>query len=853
MLRAFAAAGCLLMSTAAPAQVPGSEPLPAVSRFTIANSPIGLVGDVRPRQYVGVVGRRAAWLGTETGEAEVWVHPLKLAAAFQIDFRIPDYIDPVRGADLARTIEVRPELTTITYSHATFTVRQHILAPVDSPGLLLLLEVDTFTRLEIIVRFQSAFQLAWPGGFGGQYAVWDEAQRAFVLSESLQRHNAFIGSPWATIASSHPAHAVPDAPSTFTIPVDAARARREFIPIAIAAGIAPRDEVAEQYRRLLGSARALYEEKRAHVDRLLATSAHVDTPDDRLDLALAWSTINLDEQMVCNPDLGCGLVAGWGPSGRGARPGFGWFFGGDAAINSFAMSSLGLRDDVAQGLRFLAKYQRDDGKVTHEISQAAGRLPWFTEFPYTYYHADTTPFWIVAIGRHWRATADRALLDELWPRVRRAWAWCLTTDTDGDGLMENTAGGLGAIEVGDLGRDIHEDIYLAAVWIEAIKTVAEMAEAVADARLLADAKQRLPRALDTLNRRYWLDGPGHHAFGLLRSGRVNDALTVWPATAASFGQFDAARAARTLTKLSGPRIATDWGVRMLASDHPLYDPTHYNMGAVWPFVTGFVASGQYRYRRPWAGFPLIQAVASMTFDWARGRHPELLSGAYYRPLDTAVPQQFFATSMLVTPVMQGLFGWSPDAGAGRARLAPQLPPAWERLAVKGLAVGPARVSADLSRSSTSLTARLHASEGPVELAFAPDVPLGASRISAAVDGRAVPLDASGELRLRLADKPVTVKVSWQGGLALDPVVPALRPGQTSAPARLVDFTWSGGAWTLDVEGAPGSALEVSVRGTAIREARGAAILGRDGPQTRLRISLPPGEAALVSARVTLAP
>ena len=120
---------------------------------------------------------------------------------------------------------------------------------------------------------------------------------------------------------------------------------------------------------------------------------------------------------------------------------------------------------------------------------------------------------------------------------------------------------------------------------------------------------------------------------------------------------------------------------MLTTESPLYDPTHYNMGAVWPFVTGFLAWGHYRYERPWAGYPLVEALGQMTFDWARGRHPELLSGAYYRPLDEAVPQQFFATSMFATSVLSGLLGWEPDAMAGAARLAPQLPPQWVQIAL----------------------------------------------------------------------------------------------------------------------------------------------------------------------------
>ena len=417
-------------------------------------------------------------------------------------------------------------------------------------------------------------------------------------------------------------------------------------------GRAPRGSAARRarpscgcrYRDLVAGAEAVYRERVEHARRLRSEAVTIDSPDDQLDLAFEWAKVNLDEQRVCNPDLGCGPVAGWGPSGQSTRPGFGWFFGGDAAINSLAMSSAGMREPVAEGLRFFAKYQRADGKITHEISQAAGRLPWFTDFPYTYYHADTTPYWIAAVWQHWRATGDAALVDELWSALRKAWAWCLTTETDGDGIIENTTGGLGAIEVGAIGERIHQDIYLAAVWMLAIEAMTDLAAAKGDTSLEARARSLRETARRTLNDRYWIEGAGHHAFGILASGRTNDALTVWPATAAAFGLLEAPRARRTLTALASHRVTADWGSRMLATDHPLYEPLHYNMGAVWPFVTGFVSLGHYTYGRPWAGYPLIDALKQLTFDFARGRHAELLSGAFYRPLDTAVPHQFFATS-----------------------------------------------------------------------------------------------------------------------------------------------------------------------------------------------------------------
>lgn len=832
-------------------QTAGARP-GALPKFPIADSPLALSGDVRPRQYLGVIGRRAAWLGQETGEAEIWVHPFKVASDFALAFRIPDYLDPIPGAAVARTVTVRPELTTITYSHAAFTVRQHIVAPPDEPGLLVLLDVATPRPLDIIVTYQMVFQYAWPAAFGGQYVFWDEGQRAFVLSESLRRRNAVIGSPWAAYASSHPAHALPDAPNTFVLPVDPERARREFVPIAIAAGEESRDSVFATYHRLLERARSLYEERRHTLTSFLDSTTALDTPDDLLDLAFEWAKINLAESLVCNPDLGCGLVAGFGPSGRSARPGFGWFFGGDAGINSFAMDATGIWTEVAQGLEFLARYRRSDGKVPHEISQAAAKIPWFSEFPYTYYHADTTPYWIVALWRYFRATGDATLLGRLWPAVRDAFRWGLSRDTDGDGLIENGPGDLGAIEVGALGEGIHEDIYLAAVWIEALSAVRELAAHRGDDALADTAAAIRERALATLRERYWRPRERHHAFGILQSGHTNDNLTVWPAVAAAFRLLDEDRALWTLRKLATDSIAADWGARMLSTGSPLYDPLHYNNGTVWPFVTGFAAWAQYAYGRPWAGFPLIDAVKQLTFDWARGRHPELLSGRYYRPLDTSVPQQFFATSMLITPIMLGMLGWEPDAPAARAALALDPPPSWPAMRVRRLRVGRTALDVSLVREPERISLAVARTGPPVTLdltLFAPPghraVELTASRQGAIRETRrptgGVAVTWSGVL----ADPVATVTLAWRGGLAVEPPLLDLEPGQESRGIRIVDFRGERDEYRLLVEGERGTTYELALYGEAVRDVRGAQLAAREGARNRLAVTLPPGQGRAV--------
>lgn len=836
--------------------VPEAGERTRVPRFEIEPSPIQLEADVRPGAYLGVTGPRSAWLGNETGPAELWVHPLKVAREFQLHFQVPSYRDPVPGVNVARRITVRPEGSTITYTHSDFTVRQHVIAPRDEAGILLLLDVETFVPLEVVVQFQPVLQYMWPGSFGGQYVFWDEGHGAFVLSESTQRRNAVIGTSWPSEGEAHPAHRLAEAPATFVISVDSARAARELVPIAVAGGTQPREEVFATWRRLVDRAEEIYRDSRAWADEVLATTTTIDTPDDALDLALEWSKINLEEQRVCNPDLGCGFVAGWGISGTSTRPGFGWYFGGDAAITSLAMDATGQWDPVAEDLRFLARYQRDDGKIPHEISQAAAHVPWFEEYPYPYYHADTTPYWMVALWKYWKASGDEATLHELWDDFREAYAWCLTAETDGDGIIENTVGGYGAIEVGGLGEDLHQDIYLAAVWIAALEATEELARHRGETGLAEEATELRVRALATLNEDYWLPEVDHHAFGLMTGRRTNPNLTAWPGTAASFRVLDPERAERTLRKLATDSISADWGARLLSVGSDLYDPTHYNNGAVWPFMTGFVAWGQYRHRRPWAGWHLVNAVKHHAFDWGRGRFPENFSGAFYQPMDATVPHQFFASSMLAMPLLRGVLGWEPDAPAGRATLAPQLPPSWDRVRVDRLRVGETELAVTIDQGLGRADVRIEAEGPPVEVELLQAAPAGATDLAVQVmDGdEAVPTAPAFErgrhdIRARVAvlvdARGRTVRTVWRGGLTVGHPATELEPGQTSRGLRVVDFVTADEGWELTLEGEAERTYEVDLHGIPVRVESDAgmevALEARPEPgRSTLRLAFPEG-------------
>ncbi|MBV6521744.1 MAG: hypothetical protein MNPFHGCM_01888 [Gemmatimonadaceae bacterium] len=824
-----------------------------IPRFDLGRTSLALSGDARPNVYLAAPGRRSIAMGTEDGRLEFWSWPIKWLHDFQLAFRVPKYAAPIPGREIARYVTVRPEGFTIEYAHETFTVRQTVFTPLDKPAAIVLLEVDAIRPMEIVATFVPDIHFAWPAALGGQYVAWNAEQKAFVFSESRRTVNAFLGSPAVTQASDVPAHMLSAAPPQIVIGVGDVNERYTeprlgeppgrnvnihvaYIPIVLAGGEMSRDSARALYAELSApdAARREWRRRVEHGDSIRANTVSIITPDTILNRAVEWAKVNMDDGMVCNPDLGCGLVAGYGLSGGASdRPGFGWFFGGDASINSFAMSAVGQHDLVRDGVfRFFAKYQRADGKITHEISQGARKIDWFGAYPYAYYHGDTTPFWILAFGEYWKQSADTSLVRELWPNLRKAYTWSRSADSDGDGLMENTIAGAGALEVGDLQEGIVSDVYLSGVWIAALERFARMADAMEEPALAVEAREIRRKALGTIESKLWLPGIGQYAFAILEKGAVNENLTAWPATAMSFDVFDAGRGAQMAARLASSNIMTDWGARPLSAASALFDPLHYNNGAVWPFVTGWVALAQYRYRNAHAGRFALDAIARTGFDEARGRNPEVISGRVYKPLDTAVPHQFFATSMVLTPLLRGLLGIDVDAPAGRLRIAPSLPPEWDSIRVERVRVGSDVVSLLMTRKAGTIAVEAWREHGdaarPLAVEFAPSLPLGAHMVAASSgDARreerpgAVVVRASGNLRER-----VRLFVTWSGGWEVSVPPAAPRIGDRSSALRVLSERMDGESYVVQLEGRAGHSYDIGLR----------------GPSDRIGVSAMPGQS-----------
>ena len=814
----FMAAAVLL---GAPAHAQTAKPgrtLPVIGKFAIADSPIQFSQPVRRGKYIESAGRRAVLMGREEGLFESWVYPMKIVRDLRLSFTVEGYSYPLSAADLAEWINVRPECSTITYSHPAFVVRAHFFTPLEEPGSLILLDIDSNRKVSVTVNFLIDLVPMWPGGLGGQYSYWDANLKAFVLSESLRKHSAIVGSPAATGYSLQPAHNLPDSPTQFHIDVDPEYARRNFIPIAIAGGLDAAAKVQEIYLRILAEARSLYERNAQHFGKVRNDFLQLRSPDAGIDRAVEWAKVALDTGFVCNPQLGCGQVAGLGLSGTSARPGFGWYFGGDTFINSFAVSSMGDFATLRQELTFLRGNQRADGKMMHELSQAGAMIPWFEKFPYGYYHADTTPLYIIAADNFFQHTGDRAFLQESWESLNRAYAFCLSTDPDNDGLMNNSKAGLAAVETGTLLNRLATDIYLAGVSVEAHRAMQRMARVLQAGETASKAQAGFDLALASLNRQFWNPEKNILSFALTEGGGRSDELTVWPAVPILFRLIDAAHAGQMLDRMASGELSTDWGARMLTNTSKLYDPISYNNGAVWPFLNGLLSWAEFRNHRAASGFAHWVQNARLTTVHALGFLPELLSGDFYAPMDTAVPHQLFSSSGVLTPLVKGMLGFYPAVDEKAIRLEPHLPARWNQASVRNLKAGNGSLQLDMSRSPEEASFRIQSSGlAGFRLEFSPGFEAGAQVKRVLLNGKPVqpncpiaedlhcllnfPLGGNDEVRFEMVP-----------GLRILEPDAATAPGDPTRQLKLLHVSWDRNLdrYSIEVEGRSGSAYALEV-------------------------------------------
>ena len=824
-------------------------------KFTFRKSGLELERRTHAGTFFDVVGHKSAVLGYEHRGLECWVYPMKLLDDFELSFRVEGYPLEFRAADLAVQINARPEATTFTYSHAAFTVNQIIFAPVDEPGIIMLLEVKTALPMSVNVYFRPKLKLAWPAGLMTGNLEWDKKEHVYYISEESKRFVGMIGSPAGQDVSVMPYQEEPrDVPAHFVINPSPEDLRSSFIPIVIVGSVEGREKAKPVYDRLLGSIQALYEKNVNYYERLQNETVTLKTPDERLDKAFSWAKVGVDKGVATNPFLGTGLVAGFRTSGDSERPGFAWFFGRDALWTSLAINAYGDFETTRRALEFLKKFQRVDGKIPHEISQSASLIPWFTDYEFPWNSADGTPLYVIAHGDYWRSSGDKDFLATNWDSIVKAYRFSAATDTDGNYLIENstkTKFGHGWVEGGAL-YPPHEEIYMQGLWIEASRSLAEMADVIGDSALASQARASAERTRTALEQVYWLSDRGFYAFATklpaeklpeaepgpnlavrqarlneLSSKRIYDEDTVLPAVPLWFQTMNDDRAQSEIDHLGSGQMMTDWGARILSNQSRLYDPLSYHYGSVWPLFTGWASMGAYRYGRPHVGYQALMASTLLTYTSALGYVTELLSGDFNAPFGRSSHHQIWSEAMVITPAMRGLLGIEVRAGGKDLRFAPQLPANWNEVEAGNVTVGNSRFDLKLIRESGYLTVTIKrrdkadastSNNSATRITVAPAFPLDARVRAVKVQGLDTKFATKSIGDIQRAE--VTVEAN-QGNLevvykydegtdvSINQEIPS--PGAQSKGLRILRSRADQNALHLILEGIGGSTYALDVR------------------------------------------
>jgi glycogen debranching enzyme len=808
---------------------------------------------VRSWEFLPVVGTRAGLFGNESGRFEAWAYPLKIFREFHLTFHVDGRALPAES--LARTLTVHPESATLLYSGDSFRVKETLFVPVHEAGAVIELEVETAQPLEVEAGFVGDFALEWPAAMSGTYQEWDAAQRAVVFGEETKKFAAMVGSP--TAGDVHLAYETNYSSSQETsFRLGVTQKGRETRVIVIAASVVGREDAEKTYEHLATSYEQLERDAAAYYRDYLARTVNLELPDNTLQQAYDWARVSTIHGLVTNPYLGTGLVAGYRTSGVSQRPGFAWFFGRDSLWTSLALNAEGDYSTTRTALEFISKYQREDGKIPHEIAQGASFVPWFKDYPYPYASADATPLFIIAMNDYVSQSGDVEFARAKWDRVWKAYQFLRST-YDAQGFAQNAGIGHGWVEGGPL-RPVRAEFYQSGLGVEALQALANLAGVIGKDDIKKQLGDEFDRQKPALDRAFWMPESKAYAFALDQNNRRVDEPSVLATVPMWFGLPDAGHAEEMITRLADADIETDWGMRIISSRSKVYDGSGYHFGAVWPLFTGWASVGEYRYHREIPAYSNLRANALLGLDGSLGHFTEVLSGDYYQGFSTSSPHQIWSAAMVVSPMLRGLFGLQTGAEHHEITFAPHVPADWTAFGIRNVHVGQASVDFQYRKTRDSvLIEATRTGTGDCSVVFSPAFSLRTKIVSVELNGKPLPFkiqaneeDQHVAMRFPVHGEAnnVVIRTKNDFGLTLMNELPPL--GSMSRGLRIISSSWNPARdqLRLEVSGVPGRDYELAVWNPEQVGSVEGAILTKQG---KLRIEIPAGKNADYAHRVVV--
>ena len=771
-------------------------------------------------------GRRILIMGKEeSGIQEVWSHPFRMMRNVRTGFRIAS--NDIHWFDqLKPRVTIRPESVTRVYSVGELRIEETIAGERSGPGGIVHYHADSNHPLELFFSAVIDQRIMWPHSdqaTGSLNFGWDDGLNAFVVSNISETLTSVVGAsrvPEERIAGQF--SVVEWTPAGMkgisTVTAQVALGMRfaisgksaDFSVVFAGSG---KKEALDTYSRIIRSPGGILSQQAKYFKNLLESSTVIESEDGAFNDGYRWALVGTDRFLVDTPGLGTSLMAGFGTTERGwdggqkisGRPGYAWYFGRDACWTALAMLAYGADHGVREALNFLGTHQDLNGKILHEMT-SSGHVH--------YDAADSTPLYIILMGRYVRTTNDTKYAEHEFRRMQRAVEFCFSTDTDHDHLIENTNVGHGWVEGGKL-FPVHTEFYLAACWAAALEEASFVAGSVKKHTLAKKWAAEANLVRRKIKKEFWNEESQFYNFGKYADGTFNIEKTMLPSVPIYFGCTDPVHASSCLDAYASSAFTADWGVRIVGSDNPMFNPTGYHYGSVWPLFTGWTALAEFTSGRPLQGFLHCVSTMMVYQHWAAGYVEEVLNGETFQPAGVC-SHQAWSESMVLQPLLEGMLGLRVDAKTNRITLRPWFPPHWQNVRVRSMRIGTTRIDCSMQRQKNKTLFTFRTGASGVTINFQPIMPLGTTveeirvgRRSTKVRKLITSYGESPSVAVKVEKKTV-VEVIHRGGVGIVPQLPDLKPGQTSEGMRIISEKYAKGIYELTCEGLPGKTYDLKI-------------------------------------------
>lgn len=766
-----------------------------------------IFSSVATHRFVASHGQRAVLMGYPQSGLEFLAYPLQIISGYQIGFRVEGSVSETDARLLLSRVEATPDHVMRIYTGPDYVVRETLFVPLDQPAAILRYEVESVHPLDIIVHFAPVLDLMWPAAMGGQSTRWNADASAYVITEPAHGFNAWIGSPQAnahdgTVNSTlHDdgklAFSIRAAADKQHVPNDAAVAT-----VFIAQLAANQPDPAVAMRTLAADADKFRAQADAHYRDLQRESLRIRTPDRAFDDALAWAQVALDQAWVCNPELGCGLVAGYGPSRPGRRPQYAWFFGGDGLLTTEALISSDAFARAREELEFIVRYQDEtSGMIWHELAQSANYVDWRKQ-PHMFVHVDISFAYLTTVARYVQASGDIDFAIKHWDSIAGAYRYCQTLIDPHDNLPHIPADK----SAGDEQHSPADDLGLSTSWVDATQSFAALAQVTGHGSLSAQAMQESALARARIPKKYWDDKRGFWVGSHTAKGEPIYSRGSGPGSAIGANLFSPEQTGQLLGQIASSKFQTDWGTRGIGGDSSIYAPWSYATGSIFAVHSTQSAQMFWAAHRPEIAWSIFRGTVPWSTLDAPGHIHEVMAGNFYRAQTESVPEQTWSSAGLLDAALRGLFGIEVHAAQNEIVLKPHMPAEWNEMSVDDIRLPHSKLGFTLRHDAGNVELDLRNAGESAAIDFSPEIPLGAQVIDAQCDGVKLPVtvttfaqDSHARMKLAVANGTSHCHLRLSGGVSVLVPAQAAQIGDGSVGVKLTQLQLQGHRLALDAD------------------------------------------------------